>query len=361
MSKEAVEKMLSKAGVTINGDQPWDIRVLDPQFYERLLADGTLGAGESYVDGWWDCPRLDEMFHKVLRAKIDQELGSWRLLMNIVRAKVLNQQKKSKAFEVGEKHYDLGNDLYENMLDRRMVYSCGYWKNASTLDEAQEHKLELVCKKLGLKPGMRVLDIGCGWGSFAKYAAEKYQVSVVGITISQEQKILAEEACKNLPIEIRLMDYRDLNESFDRVVSIGMFEHVGYKNYRRYMEIASRCLKEGSLFLLHTIGTNTTGVCTDPWLDKYIFPNSMIPSIRQIGKAIEGLFVMEHWENFGPDYDKTLMAWFSNFHRNWEKIKSKYDDRFYRMWKYYLLSCAGAFRARYNHVWQILMSRIPGS
>jgi cyclopropane-fatty-acyl-phospholipid synthase len=357
MSNEAIKKLLAKAGVTINGDQPWDIHVANPQFYERVLADGSLGPGESYVDGWWECPRLDELFHKIIRANVDKEFRSWRLLMNTVKAKVLNQQKKSKAFEVGEKHYDLGNDLYENMLDRRMVYSCGYWKNASTLDEAQEHKLELVCKKLGLKPGMRLLDIGCGWGSFVKYAAEKYQVESVGITVSQEQKVLAEESCKNLPIEIRLMDYRDLNETFDRVASIGMFEHVGYKNYRRYMDVASRCLKKSGLFLLHTIGTNTTGVCTDPWLDKYIFPNSMIPSIQQIGKAIEGLFVMEHWENFGPDYDKTLMAWFSNFHKHWEKIKSKYDDRFYRMWKYYLHSCAGAFRARYNQVWQVLLSR----
>jgi cyclopropane-fatty-acyl-phospholipid synthase len=243
------------------------------------------------------------------------------------------------------------------MLDKRMVYTCGYWKDAKTLDEAQEAKLDLTCKKLNLKPGMKVLDIGCGWGSFAKYAAEKYKVKVVGITVSKEQAVLAKALCKGLPIEIRLQDYRDLNEKFDRIVSLGMFEHVGYKNYKTYMKVVHRCLKDDGLFLLHTIGGNKSVKSTDPWIDKYIFPNSMLPSIKQMGDAIEDYFVMEDWHNFSADYDKTLMAWYNNFENSWNKLKDDYDERFHRMWRYYLLACAGTFRARKSQLWQIVLSK----
>jgi len=254
-------------------------------------------------------------------------------------------------------HYDIGNDLYRLMLDARLTYSCGYWKEAKTLDQAQEHKFDLICRKLNLQSGQRILDIGCGWGSFMKYAVEKYNVSCVGITLSSEQIALCKELCADLPIEIRFADYRDLNETFDNIVSIGMFEHVGYKNYSQYMKVARRCLKDDGLFLLHTIGGNKSVVSVDPWMDKYIFPGGMLPSIKQIAKAIEGKFVMEDWHNFGADYDKTLMCWFENFSENWETIKDNYDDRFFLMWKYYLLSCAGAFRARGNQLWQIVLSK----
>ena len=258
---------------------------------------------------------------------------------------------------IGEHHYDKGNDLYKAMLDKRLTYTCGYWKKAKTLDQAQEAKLDLVCKKLNLKPGQKILDIGCGWGSFAKYAAEKYKVKVVGITVSKEQIAFAKKLCKGLPIEIRLQDYRDIREKFDHIVSLGMFEHVGVKNYRKYMKVVHRCLKDDGLFLLHTIGRNKSLTTSDPWAEKYIFPNSMLPSIKQIGESIEELFVMEDWHNFGTDYDKTLMAWFTNFRKNWNKIKKNYDERFYRMWKYYLLASAGLFRARKGQLWQIVLSK----
>ncbi|MDH7528362.1 MAG: cyclopropane fatty acyl phospholipid synthase, partial [Ignavibacteria bacterium] len=244
-----------------------------------------------------------------------------------------------------------------NMLDKRMNYSCAYWKDATNLDEAQENKLELICKKLYLKPGMRVLDIGCGWGAFAKYAAEKYGVEVVGITVSKEQLKLAKELCDGLPVEIRLQDYREVNEKFDRIVSIGMFEHVGYKNYREYFKIAAKNLKDDGIFLLHTIGSNISTKSTDAWTHKYIFPNGMLPSLAQISKTVENLFVIEDVHNFGADYDKTLMAWYNNFKNNWHKLKDKYGERFYRMWEYFLLSCAGAFRARKNQLWQIVLSK----
>lgn len=259
---------------------------------------------------------------------------------------------------MGERHYDLGNDLFQAMLDPEMAYTCGYWKDADDLEQAQKAKLELVCQKIGLKAGARVLDVGGGWGCFAKYAAENYGAEVTAITISKEQAELGRRRCKGLPVEILLRDYRQLDsEPFDHIVSLGMFEHVGHKNYRGFMEKMGSLLKDDGLFLLHTIGSNETQWETDPWVDKYIFPNSLIPSIRQIGSALEGLFVMEDWHNFGLDYDKTLMAWYGNFERHWDDLRPRYGDRFYRMWKYYLLQCAGLFRARKKQVWQLVLSK----
>ncbi len=361
--KAVTQEILSPAGITLNGNNPWDLRVKDERFYHRVLAEGSLGLGESYMDDWWDCEALDTFFAKLIptdpEAKLKKNL---RLLFHTLEAVILNSGRKSHAFEIGERHYDKGNDLFKNMLDRRMVYSCGYWKDAGDLDEAQEAKLELICRKLGLKAGDRVLDIGCGWGSFARYAAEKYGVAVVGITVSREQLSLGRELCRGLPVELRLQDYRDVRERFDHIVSVGMFEHVGVKNYRTYMERACRCLKEGGLFLLHCIGSNISTVATDPWVDKYIFPNSLIPSLKQISTALEGLFTVENLQNLGFHYDATLMSWFRNFDSAWPVLKGRYGERFYRMWKYYLLSSAGAFRCRSHQVWQFVLSKegVPG-
>jgi cyclopropane-fatty-acyl-phospholipid synthase len=322
-----------------------------------VLTQGSLGLGESYIDGWWDCQHLDEFFFRVLRSKLNSKISNNRsLLFKLALARVINMQPRRKAFQIGKSHYDLGNDLFTEMLDRQMVYSCAYWKDAQTLDTAQENKLELICRKLRLQPGMKILDIGCGWGGLLKYVAEKYGSSTVGITVSKEQVEFAKTYCANLPVEVRLQDYRDLNEKFDRVVSVGMIEHVGYKNYKTYLEIVHRCLKDDGLFLLHTIGGNRSVHAVEPWMNRYIFPNGMLPSIKQLGEAIEGLFVMEDWHNFSADYDKTLMEWHKNFVRNWKNLERNYDNRFRRMWEYYLLSCAGAFRARGNQLWQIVLS-----
>ncbi|MCK4670137.1 MAG: cyclopropane fatty acyl phospholipid synthase [Nanoarchaeota archaeon] len=357
-AKKLVQKYLTLADIQINGKRLWDIQVHNPKLYTRVLAGGSLALGESYMDGWWDCKALDEFFYRILKSRLDKKVKDWKqLIASVIKAKIVNLQSRTKAYEIGKRHYDIGNDLYKNMLDKRMVYSCGYWKNAKILDKAQEVKLDLICKKLGLKPGMKILDIGCGWGSLAKYAAEKYKVKVVGITISREQAKLAREMCKGLSVEIRLQDYRKLREKFDRIVSVGMFEHVGYKNYKTYMEVVSRCLKPNGLFLLHTIAGNTSAKTTDPWISKYIFPNSMLPSAKQITTAYEGLFILEDWHSFGIDYDKTLMAWYKNFTKTWSKIKKDYDTRFYRMWEYYLLACAGTFRSGDNQLWQIVLSK----
>lgn len=356
--KEIVDEYFQHAGIKLNGFNPWDIQVLDDRFYYKVLKQGSLGIGEAYMDGWWEVQSIDEWIYRLLRSNIKEKWQpTVKEIWNGLRAFVLNMQSKSRAFIVGEKHYDIGNDLFMKMLDKRMTYSCGYWRNASNLDEAQEAKMELVCQKIGLKPGMKVLDIGCGWGSFAKYAAEKYNVDVVGITISKNQLELAQNLCQGLPVKLRLQDYRDLNETFDRIISIGQMEHVGYKNYNAYFDVIERCLTDDGMFLLHTIGSNYSDNKTDPWIEKYIFPNGMLPSIKQLSSAFEKKFVMEDWHNFGDFYDKTLMAWYNNFNAEWHEIKKDYDDRFYRMWKYYLLTCAGSFRARYIQLWQIVFSK----
>lgn len=359
-SFSCVEGMFADAGITINGNNRYDIRIKDERFYKRIMRDGSMGLGESYVDGWWDCESLDDFFFKLMPTDPQDKIK--RNLKLIMLSAVLNMNCKSKAFQIGERHYDLGNELFQLMLDKRMLYSCAYWKDASTLDDAQEAKMDLICRKIGLKPGDKILDIGCGWGGFVKYAAEKFGIKAVGITVSRNQAELASEICRGLPIEIRLQDYRDLNEKFDHIVSIGMLEHVGHKNYRAYMQTVHKCLKDDGLFLLHTIGDSYTKTAMEPWMDKYIFPNSLIPSMKQVSAAAEKLFVIEDWHNFGIYYDRTLMSWFVNFDKNWNKLKERHDDRFYRMWKYYLLSCAGTFRSRCQQLWQIVLSKkgVPG-
>lgn len=352
--KNLVKERLAQADVRIDGTRPWDVRIHHDRFYSRVIRGGSLAFGESYMDGWWDCDALDELIQRLVKIGHPVSLTH---AFHYLKNRFFNTARKSKASKNAQHHYDIGNDLFEAMLDKRMIYSCAYWKNAKTLDEAQEAKLDLICRKLGLQKGQRILDIGCGWGGFAHYAATKYGVSVVGITISQEQVEYARQLNKNLPVEIRFQDYRDLNESFDHIVSIGMFEHVGPKNYVTYMKVIRRCLKDHGLFLLHTIGSNKSVHSADPWLHKYIFPHAVLPSIKQIAAAMEGLLVMEDWHNFGSYYEKTLLAWFRNFNKNWPKLKEAYDERFYRMWKFYLLACAGYFRARINQLWQIVMSK----
>ena len=361
-SHEEIEGLLDFADVRLGGTRPWDLRIHDPRLLDRVLTQGTVGLGEAYTEGWWDCDAIDEFFHRILRAGLENRVqANVGLMLAAMEARFLNRQNKSAAMGEGKRHYELGNDLYRAMLDQRLVYTCAYWKRARNLDDAQEAKLDLVCRKLELRPGMRVLDIGCGWGSFARFAAEKYGVEVVGITVSARQVELGRELCRGLPVEIRLQDYRDLGGEFDALVSLGMFEHVGYKNYRRYMEVAQGCLREGGLFLLHTIGGNRSVKDTDPWIHKHIFPNSMIPSISQMGAAMEDLFVMEDWHNLGTDYDLTLCAWHANFQRNWPRLEPRYDEGFRRMWSYYLLQCAGGFRARKNQVWQMVLAKNPAS
>ncbi len=358
-SETVLRELLSTAAIQINGNNPWDLQVHDDRFFDRVLKDASLGLGESYMDGWWDCDEIDEFINRALKARLDEKVrNESRFLIHALRARLFNRQSVNRAFEVGEKHYDLGNDLYKAMLDKRLCYTCAYWKDARSLDEAQEAKLELVCKKINIKPGMRILEIGCGWGSFAKYAAEKHGASIVGLTVSKEQVALGNELCKGLPVELRLQDYRDVQGQYDAVISIGVMEHVGYKNYRTYMRVVDRCLKEDGVGFIHTIGNYRSVTTSEPFTDKYIFPNGMLPSIAQISKAMEGIFIVEDLHNIGPHYDPTLMAWHANFEKAWPDLSEKYGERFYRLWRYYLLSSAGGFRSRNQQLWQVVFTRM---
>lgn len=352
-----IQELLEPAGITLNGDQPCDPQIHNAETYGRILHQGSLGLGEAYMDGWWDCERLDDFFYRVLRHGVQNRVPlNWKQMLFYLSNVVVNPQSPKRAYEVGRRHYDIGNDLYQAMLDASMNYSCGYWREADDLETAQRHKMDLICRKLQLEAGQTLLDIGCGWGGLLRYAAEQYGVRGVGVTISEQQADWAREHGEGWPIEIVMDDYRHIEGEFDRVVSVGMFEHVGYKNYETFMETVQRCIKQDGLFLLHTIGSNHSSRCTDPWLGTYIFPNSMLPSMRQIDEAAEDRFVMEDWHNFGADYDHTLMAWYANFEHHWPELKQKYDERFYRMWRYYLHCCAGGFRARHIQLWQIVFS-----
>ena len=357
-AEKLIRDLLAHADVQIDGSRAWDMTVHNPQLYQRLLRDGVLGMGESYVDGWWDCEDLGELIRLLLLADLEHAIKPLQLLLPVLKAKAVNIQSRSGAARDVGSHYNRGNLLFRNMLDARMVYSCAYWKNGSTLDEAQEAKLDLVCRKLDLKEGDRVLDIGCGWGSFLKFAAERYGIIGTGFTLSDQQVALGTELCAGLPVELRLQDYRELNERFDHVVSIGMFEHVGPSNYRTYMKIVEKNLADDGLFLLHTIGGNSEKNNMDPWTDKYIFPGSRLPVAHQVAVAAKDLFLIEDWHNFSVHYAPTLEAWFENFNRNWKDvIAPHYDERFYRMWKYMLLTTPGSFRSRRNQVWQIVFSK----
>jgi cyclopropane-fatty-acyl-phospholipid synthase len=355
---DLMRELLARAGVTVGGDAPWDIQIHDSRVYARVLRDGTLGVGESYVDGWWDSPALDQMLQRVIGSRIDLELrDSWVLLAQVVRARIFNLQA-ARAFEVGERHYDVGNDLYELMLGARMMYTCAYWKDASTLDEAQEAKLDLVCRKIGLTPGKRVLDLGCGWGGFAAFAAQQYGAQVVGYTVSREQVSWINQRYPNLPIDVRHDDYRNATGSYDAVVSIGLMEHVGPKNHRAYMEQAARLLAPGGVAFIHTIGGSRARTQIDPWFDRYIFPNAVIPTLGQLATAMEEILVPEDVQNIGPHYDRTLMAWWQNFDQSWPRLRERYGDRFYRMWKYYLLASAAEFRVRHHNLYQIVATAV---
>lgn len=355
---QLIDPLLEEADVRINGTRPWDIQIHNPQMLRRVLNNGGLGLGEAYVDGDWDAVSLDSFFDHILGARLEFKIQSIPLAWYAFKTRLFNRQNRNRAWQIGQRHYDLDNDFFEAMLDSRMTYTCAYWSDGATnLEEAQVAKLDMICKKLQLRPGMRLLDIGCGWGSLMAYAAEHYGVECVGITVSKEQVKWGQQRYAHLPVKFLLQDYRSLNQCFDRIASIGMFEHVGQKNHREYMQVVHRCLSDTGLFMLHTIGKNQRQSTTDGWIDQYIFPNGELPSMGQIGDAIDNLFVLEDVHNFGADYDLTLLAWFENFNAAWPRFKERLGKRFYRIWKYYLLCCAGAFRSRNIQLWQCILSK----
>ena len=357
-----IRELFGLADIEIGGTNRGDIQVTDPRFYERTLRGASLGFGEAYMDEWWETDALDVTIDKIMRANLKQKIqGSWKLKALTAKAVLMNLQSKQRSGPSVEAHYDIGNDLYTRMLDERMVYTCGYWKHATTLQEAQDAKLDLVARKLGLAPGMRVLDLGCGWGGMASWAAEKYGCSVLGVSLSKDQVALGNEMWgprgKKLDVELRLCDYRDVQGTFDRVISIGMMEHVGPKNHRDMMKVIHRTLADDGVALVHTIANNRSLRHGTAWIEKYIFPNAVAPSLAQLGRSLEGLLVPEDLHNIGPDYDPTLMAWWDNFDRSYKEIAHRYDRRFYLMWKFYLLAAAGGARSRDGQLYQVVLTK----
>jgi cyclopropane-fatty-acyl-phospholipid synthase len=349
--------LLAKAGITVNGSQPWDLQVRDTRAYDRMLRDGSVGFGESFMAGWLDCERVDLMAERAYRANLVEQIEVKSAVFEALKARLNPFGSRARSFEIGKVHYDTGNDLFELMLDPHMIYSCGYWQRAQTLEAAQRDKLELICRKLQLERGMKVLDIGCGWGGLARYAARNFGVEVVGITVSKEQIELATRLSAGLPVEFRYTDYREVDERFDRIVSVGMFEHVGRPHYKDFFAACHRCLKPSSLMLLHTVGYLKEEPI-NPWYDKYIMPGVEFPTVANLVNNATADLVLENFHTWeGAHYDKTLMAWFDRFDAAWGQLKHKYDDTFYRMWKLYLQGCAGAFRTDQMRVWQLVFSK----
>jgi cyclopropane-fatty-acyl-phospholipid synthase len=358
-AESIVRGLLERADVRTDGSRPWDLRISDHSIFGKVLRGGSLALGETYMDGGWDVERLDEFFSRLFNAGLDQQVRTIWYRMAEWTGRIINGQTPNRSLNVAHLHYNLGNDLFKAMLDKRLMYTCAYWKDAEDLESAQEAKLDLVCRKLELQPGMSVLDLGCGWGGFARFAAERYGVTVVGVNIAVEQVKLARELSRGLPVTFRIQDYREVEGQFDRVVSIGIMEHVGPRNHRKYMETASRCLKPDGLAFVHTICSNVSHYAGDPWFERYIFPGAVIPSIAQMSGAIEGLFVLEDLHNIGPHYYRTIMEWERNLTEAWPGLQGKYGDRVYRMMKFYLLASAARFHSRVSQLVQIVLSK-PG-
>jgi cyclopropane-fatty-acyl-phospholipid synthase len=335
---------------------------------------GMYELGEAYIRGEWKSHNLTELLYRLFTQ--DPELGvtfskvSPGFLSYVILDRFKNSQVGDGAYEVARKHYDLGNDLFSAMLDSdTMTYTCGYWNEATTLRDAQIAKIDLLCRKLGLRPGMTVLDIGCGWGNFAQYAASRYGVSVVGLTVSKEQAALARERCAGLDVKIVLEDYQKYSGSFDRIVSIEMIEAVGRKNLPTYFGMVERCLKPNGLFGLQVISAETftrySVAALDQyilWLRKRIFPNGYLPTLPQLIAPARGTMVLEDLHNFSADYAKTLNAWAENFELAWPTLKEKYGEPFRNMWLYYLSGCEALFQARMVQLYQIVYSKggVPG-
>lgn len=353
-------------GLLSPSDAPWGIEIRDESVIRRVAREGIFGLGEAYLEDLWTADRLDEVMYRAftLPAPRPSAIARAKWVLTVAEQRLFNRQSGRRAFNIGIRHYDLGNDLFRCMLDESMTYTCGYWANARTLNEAQEAKLELVCRKLRLRPGLHVLDIGCGWGNFARYAAERYGVRVTGITVSRQQAEVARQRCEGLPVEIRLQDYREVSETFDRIASIEMIEAVGRKNIPTFFRVVDRCLKDGGLFVLQAISANTLSRSSDwrldqfaLWLLKYIFPDGYLPKQSEL-TGLEGTSLrIEDRQSFGHDYDRTLLAWADNFNAGWDRLRNQYDEVFRRRWNFYLHGCAAAFRARLLHVYQIVYAK----
>jgi cyclopropane-fatty-acyl-phospholipid synthase len=357
-ARPLVAAVLRTAGIHLGGDQPWDVQVTDPRFYSSVLLRGSLGFGESYMRGWWHVEDLEEVAYRLSRAGLHWVARALPPhLVALAAASFSNRQTRTDSVNLVDRHYNLGNDLFRGFLGRSMVYSCAYFDDTESLDRAQELKLDLICRRLGLKAGERLLDIGGGWGEFARHAALHYGCHVTSINIADEQIRHARERCAGLPVEIVKCDYRDLRGSFDKVAVIAMLTHVGHSNYRRFMTIVHDCLATGGRVLVETLGSRISKVNCEPWTNRYIFPGGVVPSLRQIDRAADGLLARTEVTEFGHHYVPTLRSWNANLHASWPQLAGRYPETTRLMLGYFFLTVAGAFRAGHLKYWHVQLQK----
>ena len=353
------------------------IAVHDERFFERALLAGDVGVGESYMDGHWSTPDLVAVVRVAVR-NLDQVDGSNRIFTLLRRLADLLEHRERRNTQTGSRrniayHYDLGNDFYRLFLDRSLAYSCAYYENADdTLEQAQIRKFDRVCRKLQLEPQDHVLEIGTGWGGFAAYAAETYGCRVTTTTISQQQHNCAREVFSRSRagerIQLLLEDYRNLRGEYDKIVSIEMFEAVGFEHYDDYFRACDRLLKPNGSMLLQTITILEAKFQQyrkqSDWIKKHIFPGAELASVIEIQRSLARTTRMQlfHMEDIGKHYALTLHEWRRRFLEHLSEVRQlEFDDRFVRMWDYYLAYCEGGFRERYISDVQLVLAKVTNT
>lgn len=374
-AEQAVRKIVEVGGIP---DTMWNhIEILDKSAWTDIITKGNLGIAEAYMHNKLKVDPLP-FFISVLN---DTSIGTRRkegtdYLGMVMQAVALptdlmglltNQQTRELSSRVTKQHYDAGNDLYEKMLGPSMSYTCAYWKDAKNLDEAQFNKMDLIRRKLELQPGMKVAELGMGWGTAANHMHKYGNVDVTGVSLSEQQVKWAQENLAKEGLRFIWSDYRDHCEdpkhmhTYDRVYSIGMLEHVGYKNYAPFFKCIKALLKPDGLAVVHSIGEPDFVSASDPFLDKYIFPGAVIPAMSTITAGFENDFILEDWQNFGFDYSLTLAAWNENANVFFKENPDKYTPEFQRMWEYYLKMCEALFVTRINQLWHFVLSPRPAT
>lgn len=370
--KKFVEELFSQAGIEVNGSNPWDPQIHNPIAYNMTVGNGLIGAGEAYMRGYWDCEQLEEFFRRAVQVDLAKRMP-WNLSTAtlVTKARLMNLQLPKRAWEVGRMHYDLPREVWECTLDFAMTGSCAYYRFPDeTLDQAQQNKLNLTLKKVGLQKGHSLLDIGVGWAAFSGLSAITYGAKPIGITVSEGQREYIRSRYGDI-VDVRVHPWQQtvLEQPVDRIISVEMFEHVGSDNYRKFFQLCRDSITDDGLMLLHTIVGHNPSKHIDPWMDKYIYPGGCIPTLGQITTAVHGLFHVEDVHDIGGHYPATLLAWMANFRRNWDVVKALGPKRlgmdpevFCRMWYYHYMASAGGFLSRVISVHQIVLSTngVPG-
>ncbi len=344
--------------------------IKNPDFYDRVVRDGSLGMGESYMEGWWDAEGDDivSAIGIIISNQLEKTIRvSPSLMLSAASTKIFANVSRVRSKSNIQQHYDVGNDFYELFLDENMAYTCGYQKDPNdTIEDMQNQKHERVARKLGLKAGESMVDLGCGFGGMLRYGAKNFGIKGMGVTLSEGQyewanKKMQEEGLHD-NIRVELKDYRDMTGTFDHVVSIGLAEHTWQRGYETFIGKISELLKEGGVGLVHTIGvTSPPHETTDAWINRYIFPDGRLPRLEELIEEMRraGLTV-GHVENFKLHYAETLRHWKEKFNKNRATIKAmapEYNEEFLRMWDYYLQVCEAGFRYGELQLYQILFCK----